>query len=158
MEKNTLDAVKTVKENGGVLLKSIQKELWKRINGLVVMNIVQQMTVCLMLWLLISYYRIFSQDFVGDLVLPFGLCKCSSDASIFSIPNTTQTDHFSLSLRTTELTELTLFSKVCFEICQNVKNIGPPNCSGFGNSLPEPTKPTDCQKLTRRFGQTDPCV
>ena len=49
MEKNTLDAVKTVKENGGVLLKSIQKELWKRINGLVVMNIVQQMTVCLML-------------------------------------------------------------------------------------------------------------
>ena len=36
------------------------------------------------------------------------------------------------------------FPKVCFKRCQNVKKIGPPNCSEFSNSLPEQTKPTDC--------------
>ena len=41
------------------------------------------------------------------------------------------------------------FSKVCFKKCQNVKKIVPPNCSEFGNSLPETTEPTDCQKLAR---------
>ena len=46
MGKNTLDAVKMVKENGGVPLKLIQKELWKRISGLVAISIVPQMMVC----------------------------------------------------------------------------------------------------------------
>ena len=46
MAKNILDAVKMVKENGGVPQKLIQKESWKIISGLVATNIVLWMMVC----------------------------------------------------------------------------------------------------------------